>query len=193
MDRAEELHALVVASLPQAKVFTVISDPCTKPSDYRHEFFKCTNALSWHVRLGHAEPIIWAKSFGLAGLLFDVSNMDAIRAFCVETLRPLALADHKQSGNLLETLKAYLENECELRATASSLHIHYNTLRYRLDRIEEILQVRLSDPATRQKFRLALLLNDTFNFIREEEDDDRNKNADFRRSLRSTGRTGEYI
>jgi sugar diacid utilization regulator len=165
MERAEELHALVVAALPQVKVFTVISDPCNKPSDYRHEFFKCKNALSWHERLGHVEPIIWAKSFGLAGLLFDVSNMDAIKAFCVETLQPLALAVHKQSGNLLETLKAYLENECELRATASSLHIHYNTLRYRLERIEEILQVRLSDPATRQKLRLALLLNETFNFL----------------------------
>jgi DNA-binding PucR family transcriptional regulator len=91
--------------------------------------------------------------------------MDAIKAFCVETLQPLALADHKQSGNLLETLKTYLENECELRATASSLHIHYNTLRYRLERIEEILQVNLSDPATRQKLRLALLLNETFNFL----------------------------
>lgn len=166
MERAEELHTLVVTSLPQAAVFTVIGDPCTKPSDYRHEYFKCKNALSWHQRLGHMEPILWAKSFGLAGLLFDVSNMDAIRAFCVETLRPLALYDQKHSGNLLETLKVYLENECELRATASMLHIHYNTLRYRLDRVEEILQVRLSDPATRQKLRLALLLNDTFNFIR---------------------------
>ncbi|NGQ95196.1 GAF domain-containing protein [Brevibacillus sp. SYP-B805] len=165
MKGAEEIHALIKASLPQAKVFTVISDPCSKPSDYRHEFSKCKNALSWHERLGHQEPIVWAKSFGLAGLLLDVSNLDAIRAFCVETLRPLTLAEHRQSGNLLETLKTFLENESELRATASSLHIHYNTLRYRLERIEQILQVRLSDAETRQKLRLALLLNDTFKFI----------------------------
>ena len=165
MARAEEMHALIEASLPQTKVFTVISEPCNKPSDYRNEFFKCKNALSWHERLGRDEPILWAKSFGLAGLLFDVSNMDAIKAFCVETLRPLTLAEHRHAGNLLETLKAYLENESELRATASCLHIHYNTLRYRLERIEQLLQINLNDPGTRQALRLALLLNDTFQFV----------------------------
>lgn len=139
--------------------------PCTKPSDYRQEFFKCKNALSWHERLGYQEPIVWAKSFGLAGLLMDVSNLNAIRAFCEETLRPLTLADYRQSGNLLVTLKAYLENESEIRATAACLHIHYNTLRYRLERIEQILQIRLTDHESRQKLRLALLLNDTFKFI----------------------------
>lgn len=165
MARAQEMHALVESSLPQTKVLTVISEPCKKPHDYRQEYFKCNNALSWHERLGRDEPILWAKSFGLAGLLFDVSNLDAIKAFCVETLRPLAQDGNRNAGNLLETLKVYLENESELRATATSLHIHYNTLRYRLERIEQLLQINLNDSGTRQALRLALLLNDTFHFV----------------------------
>ena len=165
MARAEEMHAVIEAALPHTKVLTVISEPCNKPKDYRNEFFKCKNALSWHSRLGRDETILWAKSFGLAGLLFDVSNLEAIKAFCVETLGPLTQTENRQTGNLLDTLKTYLENESELRATASSLHIHYNTLRYRLERIEQLLQINLNDPGTRQALRLALLLNDTFHFV----------------------------
>jgi len=48
------------------------------------------------------------------------------------------LLQHDKNGELLETLKIYIEEDGEINAIAKRLFIHRNTLRYRLDRINEI-------------------------------------------------------
>lgn len=49
-----------------------------------------------------------------------------------------ALLQHDKKGELLETLQAYIEENGESNSVANRLFIHRNTLRYRLDRINEI-------------------------------------------------------
>jgi hypothetical protein len=56
---------------------------------------------------------------------------------------------------LLETLDTYLTLESSASATAKSLHVHRNTVLKRLDRIEQLLQMRLDDPAIRFALRIA--------------------------------------
>ncbi len=48
------------------------------------------------------------------------------------------LKDHDRNGELQQTLLAYYESAGELNEAAKHLFIHRNTLRYRLDKIEEI-------------------------------------------------------
>ena len=50
-------------------------------------------------------------------------------------LQDLKLQDSR--GTLLKTLKVFFEQNCDLAQTSERLHIHRNTLRYRLDNIEE--------------------------------------------------------
>ncbi|MGX6449745.1 PucR family transcriptional regulator, partial [Patulibacter sp. S7RM1-6] len=49
---------------------------------------------------------------------------------------------------LEETLRVYLERNLDVTRTAQALHLHPNSLRYRLTRIEERLGRSLRDPAT---------------------------------------------
>ena len=51
--------------------------------------------------------------------------------------------DERGRGQLLETLRAYLEQHGRASAAAAQLGVHRNTLRYRLDRIESLLGVDL--------------------------------------------------
>ena len=46
--------------------------------------------------------------------------------------------DRKHSTDFLATLRAYIYNLCDTAATASELHIHRNTLLYRLNKMEEL-------------------------------------------------------
>ena len=55
------------------------------------------------------------------------------------------LLEHDSKGVLQTTLRAWFEQNCELTQTAKQLHIHVNTLRYRLQRCEEILQIKIND------------------------------------------------
>lgn len=66
---------------------------------------------------------------------------------------PLRAAD--DNGKLWHTLQSYLRSPGDLTALAKELHIHVNTLRYRLRRIEALLHQSLSQPQTLAKLYLA--------------------------------------
>ncbi|MBK5142355.1 helix-turn-helix domain-containing protein [Budviciaceae bacterium BWR-B9] len=57
----------------------------------------------------------------------------------------LKLVAQDSKGILQTTLKQYFEQNCDPSQTAASLYIHINTLRYRLQRIEEITALKIND------------------------------------------------
>jgi len=56
----------------------------------------------------------------------------------------------------VQTLEAYFASRCSPDATAKRLHLHRNSLIYRLRRIEEVVGLRLDDPETRLELHLPL-------------------------------------
>jgi DNA-binding PucR family transcriptional regulator len=64
----------------------------------------------------------------------------------------------EQQADLFNTLEVYLDAGGNGVQTAETLHVHRSTLNYRLDRIAEIVEVTLSDPATRTNLQVALKL-----------------------------------
>jgi purine catabolism regulator len=61
---------------------------------------------------------------------------------------------------LLLTLRAYLAGNGSPTEAADRLHLHRNTVLYRLGRIEEIAGVDLRDPEVRLSLHLALKIED---------------------------------
>ena len=66
---------------------------------------------------------------------------------------PLAGGEHDE---LLRTLRTFLASRCDRAATCAALHVHRNTLVYRLRRIEEITGLALDDPRDLACVYLAL-------------------------------------
>ncbi|RQW18480.1 PucR family transcriptional regulator [Bacillus sp. C1-1] len=64
--------------------------------------------------------------------------------------------DQQNQTNLLKTLDEYLKNDSHLVTTAKALHIHTNSLQYRIKRITEITNIRLKDPNERTGLYLDL-------------------------------------
>lgn len=60
------------------------------------------------------------------------------------------------SDKAVRTLEVYLEHSGDLSATAQALHVHPNTLRYRLAQIERALGAPLKSPETLAQVHLAL-------------------------------------
>jgi DNA-binding PucR family transcriptional regulator len=74
-------------------------------------------------------------------------------------LSQLKAYDRENQTNLLDTLETFLDTAGKGNLTAQRLHIHINTLGYRLRRIEEIIQVNLDDPNQRTSLYLDLKLD----------------------------------
>jgi hypothetical protein len=91
-------------------------------------------------------PVRCYSDLGFTHLLFHVNNRDVLEEYCTGILS--ALFDTKEnSTELLDTLICYLRSDCTISVAAKELAIHENSLRYRLKRIEEILQVNLKSYA----------------------------------------------
>jgi len=66
--------------------------------------------------------------------------------------------DTENQGNLLETLEIFLDNTGKINQTAKQLHIHPNTLGYRLKRICEVGDIDLNNPNDRVMLFLDIKL-----------------------------------
>jgi hypothetical protein len=89
--------------------------------------------------------------FDFATRLFSDVGLDSMLAWAEEFLAPL-----DRSGPLFESLQIYFEQSQNINAAAELLHVHHNSLRYRLAKAEELLKVSLRDPAAVASVFLAL-------------------------------------
>jgi hypothetical protein len=86
-------------------------------------------------------------------LLVGWYNSGTLRAVAEDILAPLAEAD--PSGELLRTVRLYLDLESSTTMTATQLGVHRNTVMQRLDRARRLLSVDLDDPDDRIAVHLA--------------------------------------
>ncbi|MEV4102622.1 PucR family transcriptional regulator ligand-binding domain-containing protein [Nonomuraea sp. NPDC049649] len=71
-------------------------------------------------------------------------------------LGPLAEYDSRHGSQLVATLREFLDRNCAYQASAEALGIHVNTLRYRLETIEQVTGRDLRRMADKVDFYLAL-------------------------------------
>lgn len=85
------------------------------------------------------------------GILSNIfaGGVESAFAFCRSALGRLLEYDGENEGDLLATLKLLLETNFNYSATAAELFVHANTVRYRSDKIEQLLMRDLSDPDVR--------------------------------------------
>jgi len=109
-------------------------------------------ALDFLDRTGAAPGrVLRFEDFDLLDALLSAADPAELRARVDLVLDPLR--GHPQ---LLETLVAYLSADQNVNAAAEALHVHPNSLRYRLGRVEELLGRTLRSPATLADLYVAL-------------------------------------
>jgi purine catabolism regulator len=90
------------------------------------------------------------------GSVLALLGDDAVRAFADGMLRALRDHDERGRGDLVASLRAWLARHGQWDAAAADLGVHRHTLRYRMRRVEEILDRSLDDPDVRMELWLAL-------------------------------------
>ncbi|MFF5455417.1 PucR family transcriptional regulator [Streptomyces sp. NPDC012950] len=92
-------------------------------------------------------------------LLLPFVPDDVRRAFTARLLDPLRDYDRRHRAELIPTLEAFLDCDGSWTRCASRLHLHVNTLRYRVGRIEQLTGRDLSRLEDKLDFFLALRMS----------------------------------
>ncbi|MEU6129951.1 helix-turn-helix domain-containing protein [Saccharopolyspora sp. NPDC047091] len=82
------------------------------------------------------------------------------RSYRDKLLGPLLAYDEAHAADLVRTLRVFLECSGSWSRCAARLHLHVNTLRYRIGRVEQITGRKLGNLSARVDFHLALQLLD---------------------------------
>jgi sugar diacid utilization regulator len=107
-------------------------------------------ALRTLQRAARGPRLLAYEDFDFAMRLFSEVGVERMTVWARDFLRPLV-----DRPALLEGLSAYFAHSQNMNAAADALSIHHNSLRYRLAKIEELLNLSLREPAAFSSLFLA--------------------------------------
>ncbi|WP_243725668.1 PucR family transcriptional regulator [Actinomadura rubrisoli] len=129
----------------------IVTEPALLPQAYQQARRAATVGHRMHGP-GSVEDF---DSLGVYRLLSLVPDPTELTDFMRETLRDLAFGDDAETVDLRTTLQILLDTN-NVAETARIMHFHYNTLRYRLAKLERLLGPFTTDPHLRLNLMLAL-------------------------------------
>lgn len=147
----------IQAHYPKATIMIGIARPATGPAGWLQSQQQARESL----RLGKewkGSPVTYFGDLGLYQLLTTLATNPEAARFYRRTLGRLISHDDTKNAELVETLEAFFVCHGNLSQTAHRLHIHRNTLTYRLEQISQITQLNLDDPDARFALQFALKL-----------------------------------
>lgn len=125
---------------------------------YKLSYEQASKCINLAIKQKQKNMIYYYEQLGLYQLFYDINNKTLLENFVHNILYSLMAYDKKYNTNLIQTLEVYLNKNCNLNQTAETLFIHRNTIKYRLQRIEEITNTSLNDAFTRLNFFNAILI-----------------------------------
>ena len=106
------------------------------------------------------KDIINFDELGIFKILCQDFLVEELEDFYNTTLKPLCDYDEKKSTELVKTLQTYFEHNGNLTRMSERLFTHYNTVLYRINRINQITGMDLNDPNDRLNLEIALKIKE---------------------------------
>ncbi|MDS0526702.1 helix-turn-helix domain-containing protein [Clostridium sp. SHJSY1] len=99
------------------------------------------------------------KQYYLDHIVNTFIQSESLETYCHPSMRYLLDYDKKNDTELAYTLYMYIVNERNLINTANTIHVHRNTVVYRLKKINSLINLDLDDYNTRQYITLSFAMS----------------------------------
>jgi purine catabolism regulator len=151
---ARKIHADMAASTGRA--YSVgVSQVGAGPLDIPRRYEEARVALQVGRRLNGSGAVTSFAGLGLYRLISNVSQAE-LRAFVHDTLGPVLDLPEPARSDLLKSLAVLSSTRFNVAESARILHYHYNTMRYRVTKLERMLGEFADDAAATLRIGVAL-------------------------------------
>ncbi|MBN2796475.1 MAG: PucR family transcriptional regulator ligand-binding domain-containing protein [Clostridia bacterium] len=106
--------------------------------------------------------VIEFDQLGIYKIFCNSELREELFDFYNKTLAPLVKYDNKKDTELVKTLKIYYEANGNLKKMSEKLFTHYNTVLYRVNRIQEITKCNLEDERQRYSLQTAIKIMEMY-------------------------------
>jgi purine catabolism regulator len=135
---------------------TGVSRPITSVAELPQAYDEALNAVSVGRQMHGDGALTHFDGLGIFRLLALIPDSAHLRRFVEESLGELATDNSPENADLRQTLSILIDTNMNVAETARLLFFHYNTLRYRIVKLEKMLGPFTTDPQLRLTLALAL-------------------------------------
>jgi hypothetical protein len=121
-----------------------IGNPCGYAGGIGRSYAEARRALMASQRMGAMGGVTAFAELGIHQLLLRVPDVADLKAFAEEVIGAVIEEERNSGMDYLTTLSVYFHENGSPRRTAKRLHVHPNTVNYRIRRIEEITGLTFS-------------------------------------------------
>ena len=138
---------------------TGVSRPICSVADLPAAYDEALKAVHVGRQMHGVSAVTHFDELGIYRLLALVPDGADLRRFVRESLGDLATDDSLENADLRHTLSVLIDTNLNVAETARQLFFHYNTLRYRIAKLERMLGPFTTDPQLRLTLALALRIH----------------------------------
>ncbi|MGP4082688.1 XylR N-terminal domain-containing protein [Pseudalkalibacillus sp. R45] len=141
---------------PNCRFYIGVSEETTELPDFYHRAKEAKQAADLAKIRFSSSRIMLANELGHLSLFLYAREPEELKKFAEENLQPILEYDRKKNSELLQTLFHYTQNEFNLHKTAREMILSISGMRYRIQKIEELLNIDLSNSNSRFEVQLSL-------------------------------------
>lgn len=153
---AANLREELAALMPAREVALGVSRPCCGYRDWPSAYREAREAARIGAELGGGGKVYRFGDMGGYQLLARLRGSSELTGFYQSVLGKLDRLEAPARNEMIKTLEMHFAANGSINRMAELMYMHRNSLKYRLDKIEELLGVDLDDPEIRFNLQLAL-------------------------------------
>ncbi|MFD0616184.1 helix-turn-helix domain-containing protein [Paenibacillus sp. GCM10027629] len=156
------IQKLVQAEYDNAVLYAGISQEASHISEYPLCYKQAQKTLTILCSHFPSKGYLSFHQLGAYSVLYHLGDPLAAPLFIKTYLEPLLSYRDGKNKDLFHSLRTYLQTNGNIKDTAEILYIHRSSLKYRLEKIREVLGFDIDDAEQRFNLMLAYKLHDLF-------------------------------
>lgn len=167
-DRSEEetrrmlMHAIETMHYQShgIRIFCGVGKKISGVSSFSTSYYTAQQTVKIILLEGNDAPVLFYEEAGPWMLLLSIHDTSLLKDYYMNLFTAILSHDRINNGQLMQTLRTYMACNAKLAATAKTLYIHENTLKYRLNKIESLLNMNIHELNTQFRLKIGFMIGD---------------------------------